>query len=238
MKVAFKSLVATAVAALCLAGGAAHADTVIAVTDFASTGNYVDPTIAPSIDNNFTLNSYNVTNSGNVNSLFNGSFLAFCVQISEELSSNIGTAPGDNTYTAGFAAVSPLVQRLFDLQYDNAKSSVASAMAFALALQELIVETSSTKSLDNGLYARESSGVLDPQSSNAIIAGNAMLAQVLAASDASVHKRIVRFDSPSSQDLMAALDAPSTNVPEPSGLALMAAALAAAAAIARRRNRG
>jgi hypothetical protein len=124
MKVSMKSLVSTAVAALCLAGGAAHADVVVAHEQFTTVGTYIDGN-KPVGDPNRTvvLNTYNLTSSGAVNSLFNGSFLAFCIEPLQDLS-NASAGAGDNSYIASFAGVTPLVQRLFDLNFDAAKAIV------------------------------------------------------------------------------------------------------------------
>jgi hypothetical protein len=179
------------------------------------------------------VNALDITNDGNANSLLNGSFFGFCIEPNQFASSDISA--GDGTYAAAFAAVTPMVQRLFDLGFDSADNSATSAVAFNLALQELMLETTSALSLDDGSFKRAG---FDAFAQTAAASANALLQQVMGTTGATHHFDVVSFRSASSQDFMSAIPTPATNVPEPSGLALMGAALAAAAAVAHRRRRG
>jgi hypothetical protein len=162
--------------------------------------------------------------------------ISFSIEPQQAVSAE-ATGAGDSTYTTAFVVMPTLVQRLFDLAFDRMFQRPGGELAFALALQELILETSGSLSLSTGSYIR--AGV----SGNGVTAvedAEALLAEVQSAPDPSVHKSIVAFTSASSQDFLTAIggSGPSKNLPEPSGLALLAAALAAAGAVSRRRKLG
>jgi hypothetical protein len=236
MKLSFsaKSLIATAVAAYALAAsGIAQADVLTAnIQPGFQTATLFDN--ATPVAGSHELTPFLVQNSGNANSLFNGSFFAFCIEPLVSLS-NEAVGSGDSSYAASFTAT-PLVQRLFDIGFDDAQTSSAKAVAFNLALQELLIEAPGSYSLDSGSYVRSGLGS-DAFSLQAVADGNTLLGQILAAPDAAVHKQIVLFDSAISQDLMTALNEPVTppnGVPEPSSVLLMLGALAAMG-VARRR---
>ena len=240
------SLLAAAVAVLCSTSGAARADVVNAygVTFGAAPSEFITESGTTA-----KLSGFAVMSSGNPDPRLNLGIFSYSIEPQQSLSAAAGPGGGgDSTYTTSFVVMPTLVQRLFDLGYDSALATSNGAVVFALALQELISETSGTLSLSTGSYIRDG---VTTDDDTAVTDAEALLTRIQGAPDASIHKRIVAFTSASSQDFLTAISTPppkgscvsvgpscAVQVPEPSGLALMAAALAAAAAVSRRRSRG
>lgn len=223
-KTTSKFYVAHALAACALAfGSAAQADT-LGVQQF---GTFATVITGTGFD---TVGISTVTNSGNANVLLNGSFAAVCIEPLQAISQEARIG-GDSSYAASFtAAPSASVQKLFDLYYGTARTTDSAAAPFALALQELLLETSGSYSLASGTYQRVGLGLVDTQ---AVTSADALLAGLAAAPAATTHLQLVSFESPSSQDFIAAIPAP---VPEPETYALLLAGLGAIGFAVRRRR--
>lgn len=215
----------TAVAASALAFGAtAQADTLV-VREVGTSA----PVVISSAETE-GIGLHALTNSGNPVSALNGSFLAFCVEPFQKVS-DAAHSVGDSSYSAAFtAAPSAPVQRLFDLYYGSATTTDSLAAPFALALQELVTETSGSYSLSSGTFTRVGFGTDGQQ---AVAAANTLLTSVLSAPDASTHLKLVEFKSGTSQDFLAA----TAPVPEPETYALLLAGLGAVGFAVRRRRR-
>ncbi|CAN5478447.1 hypothetical protein BH11PSE9_BH11PSE9_26250 [soil metagenome] len=172
---------------------------------------------------------FTLTNSGNANAALNGSFAAVCIEPAQVISqaARIG---GDSSYTAAFTpAQSASVQKLFDLYYTTATTTDSAAAPFALALQELMLETSGSYSLASGAYQR--TGFL-PADTQAVASAEALLSGLASAPDASTHLQLVTFASGTSQDFIGAV----TPVPEPETYALLLAGLGVVGFAVRRRS--
>ncbi len=203
-------------------GSAAQADT-LGVQQF---GTFATVSTGTGFD---TVGISTVTNSGNANVLLNGSFAAVCIEPLQTISTEARIG-GDSSYTASFtAAPSASVQKLFDLYYGNASTTDSAAAPFALALQELLLETSGSYSLASGAYQRIGLSAADTQ---AVASANALLAGLAAAPDATTHLQLVSFESASSQDFIGAV----TPVPEPETYALLLAGLGVIGLAMRRRR--
>ena len=232
MNLPIKSLMATAVAALCLGVGAVRAD-VVYVDSYPALGTAQFRTESGST---VEITSTGVGSTGNPDPRLTLGMMSFSIEPQQAVSAE-ATGAGDSTYTTAFVVMPTLVQRLFDLAFDRSAQRPGGYLAFALALQELILETSGSLSLSSGSYIR-----IGPSgdAATAVTDAEALLAEVQSAPDPSFHKNIVAFTSPSSQDFLTAIggNIPPKHLPEPSGLALLAAALAAAGAVSRRRKPG
>jgi hypothetical protein len=241
----FKSIMANAVAVLCIAAaGAAQADVVVSSANANSDPHaFFDLVNAPPSTPPYLMIQLDINISGNANPLLNGTFYGFCIEpgqltsLAAYFDPNVaGSGTGDFTYTTTFVTVSPVVQRLFDLHFGASKAGGDAGAAFNLALQELLLETSGSYSLEDGSYVRVGSGAYDKAASDA---GSALLATVLTESDAPVHLRPFITSSPGSQDMMSALPPEGmSDVPEPASAALMLGALGAMGFVGRRRRRG
>ena len=240
-----KSFALTALAALALAGaGAAQADVVSARVNANSPEHaFFDLTAAdPAQRGPFYINALDITVAGNPNDVLNGSYFGFCIEPSQVTTreaffdpNDAGSGTGDSSYTTYFPTITKEVQRLFDMDYNAAMAGGDAGTAFNLVLQELLLEQSGSYSLATGNYVRQGSGAFDQAASDA---GSALLAAVLAAPDATEHYRIVRSDSPNSQDFMMALPPEALGeVTEPDSLPLMLVALGAMGYVGRRRRR-
>lgn len=147
----FKSIMANAVAVLCIAAaGAAQADVVVSSANANSDPHaFFDLVNTPIRNEPYLMTQLDINISGNANPLLNGTFYGFCIE-PDQLTSlaayfdpNVaGSGTGDFTYTTAFVTVSPVVQRLFDLHYGASKAGGDAGAAFNLALQELLLETS------------------------------------------------------------------------------------------------
>ncbi|CAN5909827.1 hypothetical protein BH11PSE8_BH11PSE8_00750 [soil metagenome] len=203
-------------------GSNAQADT-LQVQEF---GTFATVGTNPGVDQ---VGVFTLTNSGNANVLLNGSFAAVCIEPTQVISQNARIG-GDSTYAASFtAAPSASVQKLFDLYYNSAKTNDSDAAPFALALQELLLETSGSYSLATGAYQRTGFSSADMQ---AVAGAETLLSGLASAADATTHLQLVTFASGSSQDFIGAV----TPVPEPETYALLLAGLGVIGFSVRRRR--